>query len=193
MVSWETLVFLAIVLFNFLGDTLLDPANTGVISRAAASTAPRTAGTIQRPAPLFRNDINPSLCLPRPDAGARRDPFTAPGGHQADLLRVELAQVRQLLLGGEDGLEQVALLLEALDRGWDLEAELLGGLLAPGRPLDLSPVQRHRGGGVFAGAQRVDRDRRLLLVILAPVDEDLAAAIDLRHLRDDLLRRFLLQ
>src|SRR3954447_10871614 len=111
MVSWETLVFLAIVLFIFFGDTLLDPANTGVISSAAASTAPRTAGTIQRPVPLFRNDIDPSLCLAAPGRGRTQGPFHGARRaiKRADLVRIELAQARKLLLGGEDRLEQVAL------------------------------------------------------------------------------------
>jgi hypothetical protein len=46
---------------------------------------------------------------------------------------------------------------------------------------------------VVACAEGVDADRRLLLVVLAPVDEDLAPPVHLGHLRDDLLRGLLLE
>ena len=59
--------------------------------------------------------------------------------------------------------------------------------------LDLVPGDRGRDGRALAGAQRVDGDRRLALVVLGPVDEDLALAFDLLHLRDDLVRGLLLE
>ena len=82
---------------------------------------------------------------------------------------------RQLLLELEHRREQVAVLLDPLQQVGDLEAELVG-LAALRGALDLAPSERGRGRGALAGAQRVDGDRRLVLVVLAPVDEDLALA-----------------
>src|SRR3954470_18003424 len=80
MASWVTFVFLAIVLFIFLAVTPLDPAKTGVINRAAASTDARTAGTTQRPATLFRCDINPSFGFRARTRAHAAHICTAPGG-----------------------------------------------------------------------------------------------------------------
>ena len=51
--------------------------------------------------------------------------------------------------------------------------------------LDLLPLHGRRDGRPLARPQRVDGDRRLVLVVLAPVDEHLALAQLLRHPRDD--------
>ena len=59
--------------------------------------------------------------------------------------------------------------------------------------LDLVPGDRGRGGRALAGAQRVDGDRRFAAVVLGPVDEDLALAFDLFHLRDDQVRGLLFE
>src|SRR6185312_6742710 len=152
MDSWVTFVFLAIVLFTFLPEMPEPAPITGVTSRAAASTAARAVGTAQRPAPVFRNRINPSLSSdPHPDGGAARAPLH---GHRraipkVRLLVLELGDVRELLLQPQDGLEEITLLLDALDRRRDLEAELLR--IAPlGGALDLTPVQRDRGGRMLS-------------------------------------------
>src|SRR5829696_3920299 len=181
-----TLVFLVIALLTFF---LLSPtvsAITGVISSAAASNAARVAGAAQRPAPCLKNRMNPSLiCALAPGSSWRgADPFRGSSG--------KLVDIGELLLQLKHRLEEVALLLDALDRVGNLEPELLG-IAALRGPLHLAPVKRDRGGGALARPQRVDPDRRLLLVILAPVDEHLAAALGLRHLRDHVLRRLLVE
>ena len=88
--------------------------------------------------------------------------------------------------------EEVALLLDPLQHVGRLEDER-GGVAALGGRFDLLPGDRGRDGRAFAGAQRVDGDRRLALVVLGPVDEDLALAFDLLHLRDDLVGGLLLE
>ena len=57
------------------------------------------------------------------------------------------------------------------------------GRRSPGTSRTSSHVTRRRHRRPLAGAQRVDADRRLVLVVLAVVDEDLAAAQRLRHPR----------
>src|SRR5215471_11575177 len=129
MFSCVTFVFLAIVLFTFFAVTPLEPAITGVTRSTAASVPARTAGTTQRPGPSLRIRINPSLWLSRPDTDARRHLCRRFGGQQharGALVVLELAQIRQLLLQLEHRFEQVAFPVDPLDRGRDLEADLLG-------------------------------------------------------------------
>ncbi len=64
-------------------------------------------------------------------------------------------------------------LLDALEHLAGLEHEAAG--------LDLVPGQRSRHRGPLLGAQRVHAHRGLVVVVLAPVDEHLAAADLLRH------------
>ena len=72
------------------------------------------------------------------------------------------------------------------------EAEQLGILLL-GALRHLGPVERGRDARPLRGPQRVHADGRLVLVVLAPVDQHLAAALGLRHARDDQLRVALLE
>ncbi len=66
--------------------------------------------------------------------------------------------------------------------GLEAQAVRIAGVEGVG---DLVPGERRRGGRPLARPQRVDGDRRLRGRVLAPVDEHLAAAQALGHLRDD--------
>ena len=70
--------------------------------------------------------------------------------------------------------------------GLELERRLVGRVE---RDLDLGPRDRRRHGGTPAGPQRVGRDRGLVLVVLAPVDEHLAGSTFLGHHGGDAVGR----
>ncbi len=65
--------------------------------------------------------------------------------------------------------------------------------LAVGARLDLVPRHRRRHRRLRAGPQRVRGDRRLVVGVLAPVDEDLPRPHGLGHHGGDLLGQLLLQ
>src|SRR4051812_11370069 len=91
---------------------------------------------------------------------------------------------RQLLLELHDRREQVAALAHPRQHLVGGEGERLG-IARLEDALDLVPVERRGHRRPLAGAQRVDGHRRLVLVVLAPVDEHLAAAQRLPHVGDD--------
>ena len=109
--------------------------------------------------------------------GARRCP--SPDG---------LLEVGQLLLQLEHRREEVAATSRPASSTSPASKPSESGSSRLERSLDLVPVDGRRDRRPLAGPQRVDGDRRLVLVVLAPVDEDLALAQLLRHLRDDQLR-----
>ena len=108
------------------------------------------------------------------------DPGPPPRRGQGDAQpgRAPAARLKfwKLLLQLQDRGEEVAVLLDAVEDHVRLEGErrAVAGLR---RRLDLVPGDRGRDRGAFAGAQGVDGDRRLALVVLGPVDEDLAARV----------------
>src|SRR4051812_31625561 len=93
---------------------------------------------------------------------------------------------RQLLLQLGDRSEQIAVLGDPLEHLRGGKAQLLG-LARLEHARDLLPSERGRDRGSLPGAQRVDIDRRLVLVVLAPVDEHLPAPQRLLHVGDDQL------
>src|SRR3954468_6396935 len=92
----------------------------------------------------------------------------------------------KLLCEGQNGREKIAVPPNALQHLVLLERQRVGVLhLIPGHGSgDRGPVLR---------AQRVDVDGGLVLVVLAPVDQHLAAAQVLRHPRHDEVRVVLLE
>ena len=101
-------------------------------------------------------------------------------------------RARQLLLFLEQRLEQVADLLDALQHLVRVEHEQ-AGVLRLEALLDLLPRHRGRHRRPRAGAQRVNVDRRLVLVVLAPVDEDASGAQLLQLLVHHKVRIFLFE
>src|SRR5436190_19440040 len=57
------------------------------------------------------------------------------------------------------------------------------GVAALERAVELVPGDGRGDGGALAGAERVGAGRGLVAVVLAPVDEDLAGAEGLAHVR----------
>src|SRR5262249_5249133 len=94
-------------------------------------------------------------------------------------------RLRQLLLDFEDGRERIALFLNPAQTFFGLEKQHARVALFNG-PLQFVPRNRQRDERSFLfGAERVDRDCRFPLRVLAPVDEDLLFTFYLRHFRDD--------
>ena len=110
---------------------------------------------------------------------------TEPARLTTDHWRPLLWTARQVLLERLHRREQVA------QRGHPLQ-HLIGRerqrLVRVGQVGDLVPGQRRRDRRPLHRPQRVDVDRRLVAVVLAPVHEHLAGALGLAHVRDDALR-----
>ena len=167
-VSWLTCVM--VIFLTFLARRPWAPesgaiATAAITSAAAWPAAPRLSAQRHRPprpAPVSAGCQERSISSLRcvlPTRPGRRDRSNA-GASPLTRARRAIGSAGysvsssprsgSFCLSGEDRLEQVALLLDALDRRRDLEAELLG-VAALGRPLDLPPVQRDRGGRVARG------------------------------------------
>ena len=91
----------------------------------------------------------------------------------------------------DDGREQVAVGGDTLENGRGVEVEQ--PRVAPGGGLDLIPGHGRGDGGARASTQRVHAHRRLVRVVLAPVDQDLAPSQVLCHRGDDQLGMAALQ
>src|SRR6476660_3660877 len=81
-------------------------------------------------------------------------------------------KLRQRLLELQDRLEQVALLLDTVQELLRFEHEVLATAGLEGL-FQLLPSERRRDGGAFTRTQGVHADRRLEVVVLAPVDQHL--------------------
>ena len=174
-------------------------SSSGVMSRPVTIAARRgrrdrgvagAAGDVEHALALLDADPRDEVVADLPDPlGDRVEVARRPGRARSLLslgLRSTLADpcrqpraLRQLLLQLEHRREEVAVLRDPLEHLGGLEAHRLG-VAVVGELLDLVPGQRRRRPRPLAAAQRVDGDRRLRVVVLAPVDEDLALAQLLR-------------
>src|SRR5919201_679352 len=83
-------------------------------------------------------------------------------------------QLRQLLLESHDGLEEVSPLADALEHLVRVEHQGVW-ILVGQSGLNLLPRERRRHRRTLSCPEGVDADRRLVLVVLAPVDQHLPA------------------
>src|SRR5258708_3840867 len=90
---------------------------------------------------------------------------------QAGRLRYEPFST-QFLLELQHWRKQIAIFLSAAQDVIGREYQLLG-LLRFRHAFDIFPIDRRRDRGTFLRAERVRSHSRLMLVVLAPVDEDL--------------------
>ena len=184
IVSCVTFVFLPIVLLTFFAVTPLLAPITGVTSRTAASTAASDAGTTQRQGLSLTAPIDVLLFETRcPDRRGPKDPCRRRGGQTnaaCDYTDVQTSSrpssAGSFCLSFSTGSNRSpSFSIRLIASGISKRSRSAESLRFAARSTSLPP-QRDRGGGALAGAQRVDGDRRLLLVVLAPVDEDLALA-----------------
>src|SRR3954468_18588343 len=100
--------------------------------------------------------------------------------------RVKFLDGGQLLLEGEHRLKKIAHFVGALQDHERVEDELLcfSGTL---HLLEFLPGDRRGNGGAFPGSQRVDANSGLMVIVLAPIDEDFASAKRLLHVINDVV------
>jgi hypothetical protein len=97
-----------------------------------------------------------------------------------------------VLLQTEDGGEQITLLFNPFDDIRSLKMKVLAALPLHAC-LHFVPVDGGGNGRMLFGAQRIYIYGGLVVVVLAPIHEHFSFAKILLHLRDDAVRRFLLQ
>src|SRR5262245_17883503 len=98
----------------------------------------------------------------------------------ADALR----ELGKFLVGGEAAFVEVAVLLDAPDDVGRCERERMAVAVVDD-VRDLLPCDRRGDAGCGRAAQGVRTHRRLVAVVLTPVDEHLAATLVARHVGGD--------